>query len=285
MQLIDGTAIAQTIRDEVKTAVASMAIKPGLATVLVGDDPASHAYVRNKRKTCAELGIVSFHYELPASAAEDEVIVLLDALAANPEVHGILVQLPLPKGLSEERVMLHVPRHKNVDGFDPVDIGLLGQKGREALFEPCTPAGCIVLLERSGITITGKHAVVLGRSSIVGLPVSLMLLKRDATVTVCHSKTANIKDLCRQADIVIAAIGRPRFVTADMVKPGAAVIDVGINRVPDAASKSGYRLVGDVDYAAVAPIAGHITPVPGGVGPMTIAMLMRNTLRAAGHRS
>jgi methylenetetrahydrofolate dehydrogenase (NADP+) / methenyltetrahydrofolate cyclohydrolase len=281
MLLIDGTAIAASIREEVRVAVAGMAKPPGLATVLVGEDPASHAYVRGKRKVCGELGIASFHHELPASVSEREVTDLVDALAADARVHGILVQLPLPKGLDEERVVAHIPRHKNVDGFDPVDIGLLGQKGRRALFEPCTPAGCIALLERSGIRIAGAHAVVLGRSSIVGLPVSLMLLQRDATVTVCHSKTRDLAAQCRQADILIAAIGRPNFVTADMVKPGAAVIDVGINRIADASRKTGTRLIGDVDFDAVAPIAGALTPVPGGVGPMTIAMLMRNTLRAA----
>jgi methylenetetrahydrofolate dehydrogenase (NADP+) / methenyltetrahydrofolate cyclohydrolase len=283
--IINGAEIAAQIREEVKQEVAALkaekGITPGLATVLVGDDPASHAYVRSKRKACAEAGIASIHHELPADATQERVMGLLAELVARPDVHGILVQLPLPKHLNEDAVLGTVPVHKDVDGFHPSNIGLLGVKGKHAMFEPCTPQGCIELLKRTGQTIAGKRAVVIGRSTIVGLPVALMLLSRDATVTICHSKTPDLPGVVRQADIVIAAIGRARFVTAAMIKPGAVVIDVGINRIEDASAPKGSRLVGDVDYDAVAPIAGAITPVPGGVGPMTIAMLMKNTLVAA----
>ncbi|MCX6017040.1 MAG: bifunctional methylenetetrahydrofolate dehydrogenase/methenyltetrahydrofolate cyclohydrolase FolD [Chloroflexi bacterium] len=284
-QIIDGVRIAAQIREEIGRDVAvlkqSRGVTPGLATVLVGDDPASHAYVRSKRKACAEAGIASFHYELPANVEQAQLMVLLNELAARPDVHGILVQLPLPKHLNEDEVLGAVPPHKDVDGFHPANLGLLGVKGKRPAFAPCTPAGCIELLVRSGHEIAGRNAVVIGRSTIVGLPAALMLLARDATVTICHSRTRDLPSVVRQADIVIAAIGRAHFVTADMVKPGAVVIDVGINRVADASASKGYRLTGDVDYAAVEPIAGAITPVPGGVGPMTIAMLLKNTLMAA----
>jgi methylenetetrahydrofolate dehydrogenase (NADP+) / methenyltetrahydrofolate cyclohydrolase len=283
--LIDGTAIARAIRDEIKTDTARLiqktGITPGLATVLVGDDPASHAYVKSKRKACAEAGIASIHHELPASVSQTELLTLVQALAGDAAVHGILVQLPLPKHLDEAALLNAVPLSKDVDGFSPVNLGLLGVKGKQAPFAPCTPKGCIELLDRSGVQIAGKRAVVIGRSTIVGLPVAMLLLARDATVTICHSRTADLPAVVRDADIVIAAIGRAHFVTADMVKPGATVIDVGINRVDDPSSPKGSRLVGDVDYNAVAPIAGAITPVPGGVGPMTIAMLLKNTLIAA----
>ena len=283
--IINGVEIARQIRDEVKRDVAALkaerGIVPGLATVLVGDDPASHAYVRSKRKACEEAGITSIHHELSANISQPELMALLHNLAADVTVHGILVQLPLPKHLNEDAVLGAVPVHKDVDGFHPSNLGLLGVKGKQARFAPCTPQGCIELLKRSGLEIAGKRAVVLGRSTIVGLPVALMLLARDATVTICHSKTPDLPSVARQADIVIAAIGRARFVTADMIKPGAAVIDVGINRVDDASAPRGYRLVGDVDYDAVSQVAGAITPVPGGVGPMTIAMLLKNTLEAA----
>ncbi len=283
--IINGGEIARQIREEVKGNVAALeaerGIVPGLATVLVGDDPASHAYVRSKRKACEEAGINSIHHELSANIPQPELMALLYNLAADVTVHGILVQLPLPKHLNEDAVLGAVPAHKDVDGFHPSNLGLLGVKGKQARFAPCTPQGCIELLKRSGLEIAGKRAVVLGRSTIVGLPVALMLLARDATVTICHSKTPDLPSVVRQADIVIAAIGRARFVTADMIKPGAAVIDVGINRVDDASLPRGYRLVGDVDYEAVSQVAGAITPVPGGVGPMTIAMLLKNTLEAA----
>jgi methylenetetrahydrofolate dehydrogenase (NADP+) / methenyltetrahydrofolate cyclohydrolase len=283
--LIDGIAIAAQIRAELKEQVAQMkatsGVTPGLATVLVGDDPASHAYVRSKRKACAEAGMASIHTELPGNATQDEVLALVDSLAKRADVHGILVQVPLPKQISEDAVTAAIPVGKDVDGFHPANVGLLGVKGKQALFESCTPKGCIELLLRSGVQISGKRAVVLGRSPNVGLPAALMLLARDATVTICHSKTPNLSAVVREADIVIAAIGRARFVTADMVKPGAVVIDVGINRVDDPSAPKGSKLVGDVDFDAVAPIAGMITPVPGGVGPMTIAMLLHNTVMAA----
>jgi 5,10-methylene-tetrahydrofolate dehydrogenase/methenyl tetrahydrofolate cyclohydrolase len=284
-QIIDGVKIAAEIREEVARGVAQLkqqrGVAPGLATVLVGEDPASHAYVRSKRKACGEAGITSFHYELPADVAQSELVALLNGLAARSDVHGILVQLPLPKHLDEDVVLAAVPANKDVDGFHPANLGLLGVKGKRPAFAPCTPAGCIELIVRSGHTISGKHAVVIGRSTIVGLPAAMMLLARDATVTICHSRTDDLPAMVRQADIVIAAIGRAHFVTADMIKPGAVVIDVGINRVSDAQAPRGYRLTGDVDFDAVEPIAGAITPVPGGVGPMTIAMLMKNTLMAA----
>jgi 5,10-methylene-tetrahydrofolate dehydrogenase/methenyl tetrahydrofolate cyclohydrolase len=283
--LIDGVAIAAQIRAELRERVAAMkaarGVTPGLATVLVGDDPASHAYVRSKRKACAEAGMASIHTELPGTATQAEVLALVDALARRADVHGILVQVPLPGQISEDAVTNAIPVDKDVDGFHPANVGLLGVKGKQALFESCTPKGCIELLVRSGVQISGKRAVVLGRSPNVGLPAALMLLARDATVTICHSKTPNLPSVVRDADIVIAAIGRARFVTAEMVKPGAVVIDVGINRVDDPGSPKGSKLVGDVDFEAVAPIAGMITPVPGGVGPMTIAMLLQNTVMAA----
>lgn len=284
-KVIDGVAIAATVRAEIEAEVrrlkAERGITPGLATVLVGDDPASATYVRNKRRACAEVGINSFGYELPVTATQDDLLCLLAELSARPDVHGILVQLPLPSHIDARRVLGAIPLHKDVDGFHPVNLGLLGVRGAQAPFAPCTPQACIELLERSGAQISGRRAVVLGRSTIVGLPVALMLLARDATVTICHSKTPNVAQITRSADILIAAIGRPRFVTADMVKPDAVVIDVGINRVNDPGNPRGFRLVGDVDFDEVQEVAAAITPVPGGVGPMTIAMLLRNTLRAA----
>ena len=283
--LIDGAQIAEEIRKQVKHDAAELkaqhGLVVGLATVLVGDNPASHAYVRSKRKTCAELGLASFGHELPATASEVEVITLVRQLSADPQVHGILVQLPMPAHISEEAVLSEVALEKDVDGFNPINIGKLGMKNRAPTFAPCTPAGVIELLERSGAKIEGANAVVLGRSNIVGLPVALLLLGRNATVTVCHSRTQDIAAVTRQADILIAAIGKTRFVTKDMVKSGAVVIDVGINEIPDASKKSGKRLVGDVDFDSVQEVAGALTPVPGGVGPMTIAMLMQNTLTAA----
>ena len=284
-QLIDGAQAAADIRAEVKTAAAQLkaqhGVTPGLATVLVGDNPASAAYVRAKRKTCAELGLESFGHELAAGTSQAEVVALVRSLSADPRVHGILVQLPLPVHISEEAVLGEVVLDKDVDGFNPVNIGRLGMKNRVPTFAPCTPYGVIELLKRTGTAMDGAHAVVLGRSNIVGLPLSLLLLGANATVSICHSRTREVGALTRQADILIAAIGRTRFVTAEMVKPGAVVIDVGINEVPDASRKSGKRLVGDVDFDAVREVAGAITPVPGGVGPMTIAMLMQNTVTAA----
>jgi methylenetetrahydrofolate dehydrogenase (NADP+) / methenyltetrahydrofolate cyclohydrolase len=283
--LIDGTAIAARVRGQVAEAVqqrlAAGLSRPGLAAVLVGDNPASATYVRAKRKACAEAGLESFGYELPATASQSEVEELVAQLNADPRVHGILVQLPLPDGLDEEKVLGAVSLEKDVDGFHPINIGRLSMKGRKPLFVPCTPAGCMVLLEEAGAQFKGANAVVLGRSNIVGLPAAMLLLHRDATVTICHSRTRDLKAVCSQADILIAAVGRAEMVKADWVKPGAIVIDVGINRKEDATRKSGYRLVGDVAFDEVAEVAGAITPVPGGVGPMTIAMLLKNTLRGA----
>jgi 5,10-methylene-tetrahydrofolate dehydrogenase/methenyl tetrahydrofolate cyclohydrolase len=283
--LINGTAIAEAIRGEIKAGVArlqaSHGVQPGLATVLVGENPASMTYVRNKHKACAEVGIASFGYDLPASTTQDELLRLLQELATRADVHGILVQLPLPAHIDEQAVLNAVPLSKDVDGFNPSNLGLLGLKGKRPTFAPCTPQGCIELLDRSSVPIAGRRAVVLGRSAIVGLPVALMLLSRDATVTVCHSKTADLPGVTREADILIAAIGKAHFVTPEMLKPGVAVIDVGTNRIADATKKSGSRLVGDVDFEAVKDIASAITPVPGGVGPMTIAMLLKNTLLSA----
>jgi 5,10-methylene-tetrahydrofolate dehydrogenase/methenyl tetrahydrofolate cyclohydrolase len=284
-QLIDGKATAAAIHEEIKAGVERLkteyGIVPGLATVLVGENPASQFYVRSKQKRCAEVGIQSFGHNLPASASQEDVDGLVAELNGNPEVHGILVQLPLPKHLNEEQVLAAIGLDKDVDGFHPVNIGRLSMKGREPMFVPCTPSGCIELLDRYNIEIEGREAVVLGRSNIVGLPVAMLLLHRNATITICHSRTRDLPGTCRRADILIAAVGRPEMVKADWVKPGAAVIDVGINRVDDPTRKRGYRLVGDVDFEAVKEVVGYITPVPGGVGPMTIAMLLRNTLTSA----
>jgi len=283
--MIDGTAIAASIQAELTAEVAELkgqhGIVPGLATVLVGDNPASQTYVKMKRKRCAEVGIYSVGRELPADAPQEQVEALVRELNADPAIHGILVQLPLPGHLDEEAVLNTISLHKDVDGFHPVNIGRLAMKGREALFAPCTPAGCIELLDRIGVEIRGKEAVVLGRSNIVGLPVSMLLLKRDATVTICHSRSQDLPAICRRADILVAAVGRAEMVKADWVKPGAVVIDVGINRVDDPTAKRGYRLVGDVAFEEVQEVAGWITPVPGGVGPMTIAMLLQNTVKGA----
>ncbi len=284
-QIIDGTAIAAKVRAQVAAEVQKRASagkpRPGLATVLVGDNAASETYVRSKRKACAEVGIDSFPFELPKTATQREVDELVRQLNADPRVHGILVQLPLPDGLSEEQVLSGISLEKDVDGFHPVNIGRLAMKGRQPLFAPCTPSGCMVLLEEAGAQFKGAQAVVLGRSNIVGLPAAMLLLSRDATLTICHSRSRDLPGICRTADILIAAVGRAEMVRGDWVKPGAYVIDVGINRIPDATRKSGSRLVGDVAFDEVKEVAGAITPVPGGVGPMTIAMLMRNTLRGA----
>jgi 5,10-methylene-tetrahydrofolate dehydrogenase/methenyl tetrahydrofolate cyclohydrolase len=284
-KIIDGKAVAERIRAGIAESVAQMkaahGMVPGLATVLVGDNPASHSYVRMKRKASAEVGIESWPHELPGNASQEEVEALVHRLNEDPRVHGILVQLPLPKHLNEERVLSLVSLHKDVDGFHPVNIGRLAMKGREPLFIPCTPYGSIVLLEEAGAQFDGANAVVLGRSNIVGLPAALLLIHRNATVTVCHSRTKDLPAVCRSADILIAAVGRAEMVKADWVKPGAYVIDVGSNRVDDPTSDKGYRWVGDVAFDEVKEVAGAITPSPGGVGPMTIAMLLKNTLRGA----
>jgi methylenetetrahydrofolate dehydrogenase (NADP+) / methenyltetrahydrofolate cyclohydrolase len=284
-EILDGKAIAEQVRLNVAAEVAERLEagkqRPGLATVLVGEDPASHSYVTAKQKACQEAGIESFGFNLPATASQDEIDGLVKELNADPRVNGILVQLPLPKGLDEERVLNSISLAKDVDGFHPINIGRLAQKGRDPLFVPCTPAGVIYMLEQTLPTLEGVNAVVLGRSNIVGMPVSLLLVRANATVTICHSRTRNLKDVVRSADVLVAAVGRAEMVKGDWIKPGAVVIDVGVNRVDDASKKRGYRLVGDVAYDEAKEVASAITPVPGGVGPMTIAMLLRNTLTAA----
>jgi 5,10-methylene-tetrahydrofolate dehydrogenase/methenyl tetrahydrofolate cyclohydrolase len=287
--IIDGKAIAAEVRTEVAQGVEKLLAdggpRPGLATVLVGDNPASHTYVKAKRKACAEAGIESYGNELPATATQAEVEALVVRLNQDPKVHGILVQLPLPAGLDEEAVLKAISLEKDVDGFHPLNIGRLAQKGREPLFVPCTPAGCLVLLKKAGAKLDGANAVVVGRSNIVGMPAALLLVKENATVTICHSRTKDLAGVCRSADVLIAAIGRTEMIRGSWIKPGAYVIDVGINRIEDPSTKSGYRLVGDVAYEEALQVAGAITPVPGGVGPMTIAMLLQNTLRSAARRA
>jgi 5,10-methylene-tetrahydrofolate dehydrogenase/methenyl tetrahydrofolate cyclohydrolase len=287
--IIDGKAIAADIRAEVAQGVEKLVAaggpRPGLATVLVGDNPASHTYVKGKRKACAEAGIESFGHELPATATQAEVEGLVAKLNQDPKVHGILVQLPLPTGLDEEAVLKAISIEKDVDGFHPLNIGRLAQKGREPLFVPCTPAGCLVLLKKAGAKLDGANAVVVGRSNIVGMPAALLLVKENATVTICHSRTKDLPAVCRSADVLIAAIGRTEMIRGSWIKPGAYVIDVGINRVEDPSAKSGSRLVGDVAFDEAVQVAGAITPVPGGVGPMTIALLLQNTLRSAARRA
>lgn len=285
-KIIDGKAIAAEIRTEVAAEVAALkeqGIQPGLAVVLVGENPASEVYVRNKRKTCEELGIASFAHDLPVSTTEAELLALVEQLNNDPRVHGILIQMPLPKQISEQKVLNAIDPDKDVDGFHPVNVGRL--LNGEPCFVACTPLGCRELLIRSGYDPSGKHVVVVGRSNIVGKPVAALLMQKakgaDATVTVCHSRTRDLPGITQQADILIAAIGIPYFVKASMVKEGVVVIDVGINRIDDDTRPSGTRLVGDVDYDAVREKAEAITPVPGGVGPMTIIMLMKNTVEAA----
>jgi len=284
-QIIDGKAIGLKVREQVAEDVAEMVAEgyppPGLATVLVGENPASEVYVRMKQRACAKAGIESFGYILPAIATQEEVETLVAELNADPKVNGILVQLPLPSGLDDERVLNAIDIEKDVDGFHPINIGRLAQKGRESLFVPCTPNGCIYLLDEMNVQIEGANAVVLGRSNIVGMPLALLLVKRDATVTICHSRSQDLPGITRQADILLAAVGRPEMVKADWVKPGAVVIDVGTNRIDDPSTEKGYRLVGDVDFDEVKEVAGMLSPSPGGVGPMTIAMLLRNTVRSA----
>ena len=283
--LIDGKAIAGEIREEIKLGVEKLiqsgGPRPGLATVLVGVDPASETYVRMKQKACKELGIESFGHQLEATATQEEVETLVKELNADSKVHGILVQLPLPSGLDEEAILRAISIEKDVDGFHPINIGRLAQKGREPLFVPCTPAGCIILLEKAGAKLAGARAVVVGRSNIVGMPAALLLVKENATVTICHSRTQDLPGVCREADVLIAAIGRAEMIRGDWIKPGAYVIDVGTNRVDDPTKERGYRLTGDVAFDEAVEVAGAITPVPGGVGPMTITGLLQNTLRSA----
>jgi methylenetetrahydrofolate dehydrogenase (NADP+)/methenyltetrahydrofolate cyclohydrolase len=284
MELIDGNKIAADIIAELKTEVSALTgRKPCIALVRVGDDPASVSYVKKKEKTSAEIGIESRLIFPPVTITQDELFALIDQLNADPTVDGILVQSPLPKGINEVAVFRRIAAHKDVDGFHTMNLGKLAQED-DTGFVACTPAGIMELLRRSGVSLSGKHVVVLGRSLIVGKPAALLAVQRkawaNATVTICHSQTANLPALTRQADILIAAIGKAEFVTADMVKPGAVVIDVGVNRVPDATKKTGYRLTGDVHFPTVSLLCAKITPVPGGVGPMTVAMLMANTVKA-----
>ena len=285
-RIIDGVALGKTIRQEVALEVAgykARGVAPGLAVVLVGENPASKAYVGSKEKACLEAGMVSVKVTRPETASEEELLTIVEQLNNDPTIHGILVQLPLPKHINTEKVLLRINPAKDVDGFHPVNVGKL-VIGDPTALKPCTPWGVIQMLLRNGVETRGAHAVVIGRSTIVGKPMANLLIQTgpggDATVTVCHSRTRDLPAVVRSADIVVAAIGKAEFVTADMVRPGAVVIDVGINRVDDPSLPKGYKLVGDVAYAPVAEKASAITPVPGGVGPMTIAMLMANTLQA-----
>jgi methylenetetrahydrofolate dehydrogenase (NADP+)/methenyltetrahydrofolate cyclohydrolase len=287
MQRIDGAAVAAKVMEETKARIAALAkrgVRPGLAVVLVGDDPASRAYVRSKDRKAAELGLHSVKHELAADTSQATLLALVAELNADPAVHGILVQSPPPPQINEAEVVLAIDPRKDVDGFHPVNVAKLAMEDPTG-FVPCTPLGCIRLLQEAGIETAGKSAVVVGRSMIVGKPMALLLMKRgpggDATVTVAHSRTRNLAEVTRGADIVIAAIGRPHFLGAEHIREGAVVIDVGINRVDDPTHPKGYRLVGDVDYDAVTSKCAAITPVPGGVGPMTIAMLMANCVTAA----
>ena len=276
-KIIDGKAIAAAVRGEIRAECEAFAAAngyvPGLAVVIVGEDPASQVYVRNKAKACAEVGFYSEVHALPAETSEADLLALVDRLNADPKIHGILVQLPLPRHLNETAVLLRIDPRKDVDAFHPFNVGNLTIGF--PVFQPCTPAGVMELLRRSGVDPCGKHCVVVGRSNIVGKPMALLLLAANGTVTVCHSRTRDLASVTRTADILVVAIGRAKFVTADMVKPGAVVIDVGMDRDADG------KLCGDVDFASVEPVASAITPVPGGVGPMTITMLLRNTLTAA----
>ena len=279
MAVIDGKKISQEIKDEVKAKVEELGkkgIKPCLAVILVGEDPASQVYVRNKKRVCEYCGIRSLSYELPEETTEEELLALVEELNCSKECNGILVQLPLPKHIDEDKVLLKIKPEKDVDGFHPYNVGLLSIG--EADLKACTPAGCIELIKRSGVDITGKNCVVVGRSNIVGKPVGMLLLSENGTVTTCHSKTKNMAEICRSADILVVAIGKEKFIKADMVKEGAVVIDVGINRMDNG------KLCGDVDFDEVVNKASLITPVPGGVGPMTIAMLMNNCLIACKNR-
>ena len=276
-QIIDGKRISAEIRaaiaEQTSAFKSERGYAPGLAVIIVGEDPASQVYVRNKKRACEEVGFYSESYELPADTAQDELLSLIDRLNADENIHGILCQLPLPKHLDETAVLLRIKPEKDVDAFHPYNVGkiMIGDYN----FLPCTPAGVMALIERSGIEVAGKSCVVIGRSNIVGKPMAMLLLHANGTVTICHSKTKNLKEICADADILVAGIGKANFVTADMVKDGAVIIDVGINRLDNG------KLCGDVNFSEVEPKVSYITPVPGGVGPMTITMLMQNTLTAA----
>ena len=274
--LINGKEISAAIRAELKDEVAALkarGVTPGLAVIIVGDDPASRVYVNNKKKACAELGMLSEEYALPASVSMADLLSVIEVLNSRDDIHGILCQLPLPKHLDEREVINAIDPKKDVDAFHPINVG--GIMTGDYRFLPCTPAGVMLLLERSGISVEGKDCVVIGRSNIVGKPMAMLLLHKNATVTICHSKTRDLKEICRKADLIVAAVGKADFVTADMVRPGAVVIDVGMNR------RENGKLCGDVDFEHVEPIASAITPVPGGVGPMTITVLIKNTVASA----
>jgi methylenetetrahydrofolate dehydrogenase (NADP+)/methenyltetrahydrofolate cyclohydrolase len=271
--MLDGKALAEVVKGEVRAEIEKNGLSPGLAVVIVGENPASRIYVDNKRKDCLACGIRSEEFALPAEAGEEKLLAVIAALNARPDIHGILVQLPLPGGYSEQKVIQAIAPGKDVDAFHFINVGRI-MVGNYA-FLPCTPAGVMALLDHYGIDPAGKHCVVVGRSDIVGKPQAMLLLHKNATVTICHSKTPDLGAMTREADILVAAVGRVKLITADMVKPGAVVVDVAMNR-----DENG-KLCGDVDFSAVEPLASHITPVPGGIGPMTRAMLMRNTLTAA----
>ena len=285
-QIIDGKAVAAEIRGRIRSEVEALkasGVTPGLATLLVGEDPASQIYVKNKHKACQEAGMNSFHHTMSKDASHQAVLDKVKEMNADPAVHGILVQLPLPPQIDADEILVSIDPRKDADGFHPYNLGrLLAAKDFEALMSdpdpvpvPCTPRGCVALIEKTGVSMKGKNAVVVGRSNIVGKPMALLLLGLHATVTVVHSRTKDLAGICREADVLVAAIGKPRMITGDMVKPGAIVIDVGINRLPDG------KVCGDVDFEAAKERAGWITPVPGGVGPMTIVMLLMNTLQLA----
>ena len=284
-RIIDGREVAERIRanitEQVAEFVSAYEYPPGLGVVLVGEDAASHTYVRMKRRACEDVGIYSAVHHLPEDSTQHEIEATVTALNADPKIHGILVQLPLPDHVDEEQVLRAVSLEKDVDGFHPLNIGRLAMKGREPLFTPATPTGCMVLLEEAGVDLNGANAVVVGRSNIVGMPIALLLIKANATVTVCHSRTKDLPAYLREADVVIAAAGVPQFIKGEWLKPGAVVIDVGTNRVDAPDARHGYRLVGDVDFDSAVEVAGAITRVPGGVGPMTITMLLANTLKSA----
>lgn len=275
-KIIDGKAVSASVKEAVAKEAAALkekGISVGLAVVIVGNDPASRVYVNNKKKACAACGIESYEYALPEETTEEELLALVEKLNGDPAVNGILVQLPLPRQIDEHRIIEAISPKKDVDAFHAINVGkiMIGDFD----FLPCTPSGCMDLIDSTGVPVEGKRCVVIGRSNIVGKPMAMLLLHRNGTVTICHSRTKNLKEICREADILVAAVGRPNFVTADMVKEGAVVIDVGMNRLENG------KLCGDVDFEGVSKVAGWITPVPGGVGPMTIATLMRNTLTAA----
>lgn len=278
-QIIDGKQIAQEVREEIKQEVEQLkqqGIEPGLAVVQVGENPASQVYVNSKHKACGEVGIYSEVHRLPAETTQEQLLQMVQRLNQDNKIHGILVQLPLPDHINEKAIIDAIALEKDVDGFGPSNVGnlVIG----DDCFNPCTPYGCMVMLDKIGMDLNGKKAVVVGRSNIVGKPISMMLLSRNCTVTICHSRTKDLAAECREADVLVAAVGRPQMITGDMIKPGAVVLDVGINRLPSG------KLVGDVDFASASEVAGWITPVPGGVGPMTITMLLKNTLEAAKRR-